>query len=137
MRTAILSPHFSFNELTDSDAFPGLVNKNRLDASAYIGTLTVLCKDILEPVRVKFGPVVIESGYRCPALNSAVKGEATSFHLSACAADFIVPGHDLDDVFDWIRKSRIPFGELILEPGWIHITLGAPHTWGRKRSWSG
>lgn len=33
-------------------------------------------------------PIIIDSGYRCPALNSIVKGSQTSDHLFAAAADF-------------------------------------------------
>lgn len=122
MKRPMLSEHFSFDELTVCRRHPELADKNRLEASAFCDKLTDLCQAVLEPVRSAFGPVVITSGYRCPALNAAVGGAATSQHAKAEAADFIVPGRDLDDVFEWIQKAIIPFDQVILEPGWIHVS---------------
>jgi zinc D-Ala-D-Ala carboxypeptidase len=127
MKKPMLSLHFSFDELTGSDKFPGLVEKNRLEAGAFTGKLSGLCLQLLEPIRAQFGPVVVTSGYRCPALNAAIGGVPTSQHAIAEAADFIVPGRDLDTVFEWIRGSSLEYGQVILEPGWIHISLGVPY----------
>ena len=127
MKTPMLSAHFSFNELTDSDRFPGLVEKNRFEAACFTGKLRLLCLKILEPIREQFGPVKVDSGYRCPALNKADKGSENSQHLKAEAADIVVPGQDLDQVFAWIKTSGIEFGQLIREPGWIHVSLGEPY----------
>jgi hypothetical protein len=126
MKKPMLSAHFSFDELTGSDKFPELVEKNRLEASAFTGKLSMLCRGLLEPIRDQFGPAVITSGYRCPALNKALHGEDTSQHTRAEAADFIIPGCDLDEVFAWIRSSGLEYGQVILEPGWIHLSLGTP-----------
>ena len=127
MKTPMLSPHFSFSELTGTDKFPDLAAKNRLEASAFSYKLGALCRGLLEPIRAQFGPVVITSGYRCPALNKALHGAESSQHTRAEAADFIVPGCDLDTVFAWIRGSGLEYGQVILEPGWIHISLGEPY----------
>ena len=127
MKKPMLSEHFSFDELTGSNKFPDLVEKNRFEAAAFTDKLGQLCRDLLEPIRAQFGPVVVTSGYRCPALNAAIGGVETSQHAIAEAADFIVPGRDLDTVFDWIRCSNLEFGQVILEPGWIHLSLGVPY----------
>ena len=47
---------------------------------------------VLEPVRMHFGPVIVTSGWRPPALNDAVGGGKTSQHLDAAAVDFVVRG---------------------------------------------
>jgi len=94
-----------------------------------------LCATILDPIRGHFGkPLIVHSGYRSGALNTAIGGSKSSQHCKFEAADFHVSGVDLRKVFDWIRlESGIKFGQLILEgwsvgqPTWIHVSLGAPY----------
>lgn len=121
-----LSEHFSFAELT-ATAQTGLLEKNRFEAAAYVPALTELCAVLLEPLRRRFGPVRVLSGYRCHALNAAVHGAANSQHMRGEAADIIVPGVPPETVFAWARANLPGFGQLILEPGWLHISLGAPY----------
>lgn len=91
------------------------------------GELTALANYILEPLRFLLKtPLKINSGYRCPALNKAVGGSKNSQHLKGEAADFIPLGLDLRQSFEIIKSSPLHYGQLILEPGWIHISLGAP-----------
>ena len=50
--------------------------------------LTILVEQILDPIRCRYGaPIIVTSGYRCPALNTAVGGVANSHHIVGCAAD--------------------------------------------------
>lgn len=43
--------------------------------------LTLLVENILDPLRLIYGkPITVNSGYRCPELNKAVGGSATSDH---------------------------------------------------------
>ncbi|MDD4004092.1 MAG: D-Ala-D-Ala carboxypeptidase family metallohydrolase [Elusimicrobiaceae bacterium] len=123
----LLSPHFSFSELAASAGQPRLAAKNRLEAAAFADRLREVCEKLLEPVRERFGPVAVTSGYRCLALNTAVAGAKNSQHTRGEAADFTVPGVLPDEVFDWARASLPCFGQLIREPGWIHISLGQPY----------
>jgi hypothetical protein len=126
-----LSPHFTFDELTRTGQ-TALQAVNRQEAQACMPALTALAVTILEPIRTKFGPIRINSAFRGPAVNTAVGGSKTSQHMSGQAADIVVPGHRLEDVFAWIvKESGLPFGQAILEgPGgkvsWIHISLGEP-----------
>ena len=47
--------------------------------------------EILQQIRDHFGkPVMVNSGYRCPAHNQAVGGAAASFHTRGMAADIAV-----------------------------------------------
>ena len=41
--------------------------------------LEKLIKNVLQPLRDKFGePIIVDSGYRCPKLNTAVGGAKTT-----------------------------------------------------------
>jgi len=132
--SAQLSKHFTFGELTRT-SHGDLMEANRIEAQAVVPKLKELCVNLLEPVRAKFGPVKIHSGFRGPAVNKAVGSKSsTSQHTKGEAVDFSVPGHKLEDVFAWIVKnSGLKFGQAILEgrkqgvPTWIHLSLGAPH----------
>lgn len=127
-----LSPHFTFDELTRTGQ-TALQTVNRQEAQACMGALTSLATTVLEPIRAKFGPIRINSAFRGPAVNTAVGGSKTSQHMSGQAADIVVPGVALEEVFRWIvKESGIPFGQAILEgPGgkvsWIHVSLGEPY----------
>ena len=128
-----LSSHFTFGEVTTTESRK-LIDQNRIEAEQYLNVLTELCEKLLEPIRVKFGPVVVHSGFRCKKLNSSIGGSKTSQHMVGQAADLHVVGHTLESVFDWIRKeSSLKVGQCILEgwsagnPSWIHISLGEPY----------
>ena len=61
--------------------------------AAHAQNLKNVCEKILEPVRNHFGkPVRINSGYRGPALNSAVGGSSKSQHCNGEAVDFEIDG---------------------------------------------
>ena len=77
-------------------------------------------------------PIIINSGYRSPAVNKAVGGAVGSNHLTGCAADIRVLGCEqmfryatiLTDISD---ESREDFDELLLERRgstlWIHFAV--------------
>lgn len=50
--------------------------------------LTALVDKVLDPLREAWGqPIIVSSGYRCPKLNRAVGGVASSQHTLGQAAD--------------------------------------------------
>lgn len=121
-----LSPHFTLAELTRTGR-TALQATNAAEAQAYLPALQALCSTVLEPIRARFGPVKINSGFRGPAVNAAVGGSATSQHSKGEAADIVCPGATLDEVMAWIvHESGIPYGQVIREPSWVHVSLGAP-----------
>ena len=77
-------------------------------------------------------PIIINSGYRSPAVNKAVGGVATSNHLSGCAADIRALGMEqalryaviLLDIAD---EQKQDFDEIILEKSktsiWLHFAV--------------
>src|SRR5690606_5989267 len=83
-----LSPHFALSELLRSDAARarGLY---QVPTPAVVERLRELCVELLEPVRASVGPLRVTSGYRRPAVNSAVGGSSTSAHMSGRAADVV------------------------------------------------
>ena len=77
-------------------------------------------------------PLIINSGYRSPAVNKAVGGAPTSNHLTGCAVDIRVAGLEqllryaviLLDIGD---ESGEDFDELLLERNgavmWLHFAV--------------
>jgi zinc D-Ala-D-Ala carboxypeptidase len=114
----MLSKHFTKTELTRTDT--GILNE---PCPAEIARLIDLCFEVLEPVRELLKTKIkITSGYRSVQVNRAVGGKATSQHLNGSAADFIPLNCRLEDAYLLIRDSNIPYDQLILEPGWLHIS---------------
>lgn len=96
-----------------------------------VDNLNELVETILDPLRAAYGmPITVSSGYRCEALNRAVKGAATSVHMKGMAADLIVGGSFnkfRDFVVDWVKKNHIKFDQLLIEKDssgdrWLHIS---------------
>ena len=112
---------------------------DNLPPAAHRESLRALCSRVLEPVRKRFGVVMITSGYRCTALNKLMGGAASSQHQYGEASDFEVPGVPNQDVALWI-EGTLDFDQLILEcykpgipnSGWVHVSYKA-HGPNRKQ----
>lgn len=81
----------------------------------------------LEAVRVRLGcaPIIVTSGYRCPALNAAIGGAKNSQHMRGEAADIICPrfGGPVE-VATALRDSGVEYDQLLLEFGrWVHVSF--------------
>jgi len=128
-----LSPNFTFEELTRTDN-RHLLQKNRDMANAnpaIKAALTRVAVELLEPIRALFKvPVQINSGYRCPELNTAVGGSATSQHVRGEAADIVIRGVETEALeVEAVRKilrelPDLKFGQMLVEFGCIHVSLG-------------
>jgi zinc D-Ala-D-Ala carboxypeptidase len=94
-----------------------------------VNNLTLLCTNLLEPLRQKVGAIVVTSGYRCPRVNKAVGGVVTSQHLLGQAADIYAINISKAALFETIKQSNLPFDQLIweygtqLEPAWVHVSF--------------
>jgi hypothetical protein len=119
-----LSPHFTLEELTFSQTAlrKGIDNT---PAAGAVENLTTLCATLLEPARDLLGvPLHLDSGFRSPALNEAVGGAKTSAHMDGRAADCIPQGADLRQAFDRLRRSDLPYDQIIYEcSAWIHLAI--------------
>ena len=119
-----LSKHFTLAELTRTSS--GLPNEPA--SSQVIESLRTICTHILEPVRAHFDrPVMIHSGYRSLAVNTAVGGSPSSDHLLGEAVDFHVSGFTVYEAAIWISEN-LDYHQVILEnfvpgiktSGWVH-----------------
>lgn len=120
----LLSPHFTLAELTFTQVRGvGTENVPSLDET---DNLRFLCVNVLEPVRLAFGPLIVTSGYRSPAVNLAVGGSPMSMHTRGCAGD-IIPrrARKLSDIIGFLqRREDIPWDQCIYEFGrWLHIGI--------------
>ena len=83
--------HFTIQELSASATAERLTIDNTPSRAAQ-RMLTILVEQLLDPIRRRYGaPIIVTSGYRCPALNTAVGGVANSHHIVGCAADIVAP----------------------------------------------
>ena len=83
--------HFTIQELSASASAERLAIDNTPPRAAQ-RMLTILVEQLLDPIRRRYGaPIIVTSGYRCPALNTAVGGVANSHHIVGCAADIVAP----------------------------------------------
>jgi len=118
-----LTEHFDLEELTHSDVAErlGIDNTPSLETVARLTTLAMG----LEKVRAFLGgPILVSSGYRCPALNKAVGGARNSAHLDGYAADFVCPSFgSAFAVARALARSDIVFDQLIAEGSWVHISF--------------
>lgn len=130
-----ITPNFSLEELTRSQTALRLGIPNDPD-DAQVQNLARLCHDLLEPARAILGvPFHVDSGFRCQRLNAAVGGAGTSAHLDGRAADIIPQGLDLQVCFDELRKSDLPYDQIIFEcHAWIHLAVARPGETPRRQA---
>jgi hypothetical protein len=120
-----LSANFSLAELTKTN----VRQFDNTPSMQVIDNLQVLVDSVLQPIRNKFGPVTVTSGYRSPEVNKAIGGSATSDHCFGFAADFEVAGVDNKELARWVADN-LKFKQLILEfytkgvpdSGWVHVS---------------
>ena len=126
-----LSTNFSLQEYTKSQT----ATRQGLDNTpneAHMTSATALFENVVQKVRDNFGVTVINSGYRGPALNTAVGGSTNSQHCKGEAVDIECPGTGNYDVAKWI-EDNLDFDQLILEfytpgipdSGWVHVSYKA------------
>jgi len=125
----MISKHISYKESTRSNTAlrKGIDNTPGDDQLHF---MEIIAGEIFEPLRTYVGgPIKINSFYRCPELNTAIGGSATSQHCKGQAMD-------IDDTFGrmtnaemyhWI-KENLDFDQMIWEfgdddnPDWIHVS---------------
>ena len=124
-----LTAHFALAEFTRSESAKrhGVSNE---PTPEHLQNLITLCEKVLEPIRIKFGPINISSGYRSKALNHYIGGSLNSQHCEAKAADIDMDGMggaSNTEIFNYIKDS-LDFDQLIWEfgdnnkPDWVHVS---------------
>lgn len=119
-----LSPHFTFAELTVSQAAVRHRLANR-PVGVQVDNLQRLAL-FLEQVRVHLfnAPILVSSAFRSPAVNNLVGGSYRSAHMQGLAADFIAPKYGRPKaICEAIRDSALPFDQLIFEGTWVHVAI--------------
>ena len=133
--TINLSEHFSLAEMCKTE-----VELKNVPNEVQVENLKRLC-GWLEMLRSEWNkrygegndPIIINSGYRSPAVNKAVGGVATSNHLTGCAADIRVAGIEqliryATILLDISNESQEDFDELLIERSpkgtyWLHFAV--------------
>lgn len=129
-----LSKNFTLEELTFSITANnhGINNTPNSEAKAALKRLAV---EVLQPIRDAYGqPIIVSSGYRCPALNAAVGGVKNSQHVLGQAADIKAVNQKANGILfnfirDLVKSGKLKVGQLIWEygtktrPNWIHVSL--------------
>jgi len=142
-----LTPHFTLGELCKTKH---VTEDGNIPSRVAIENLKRICENWLEDLRYSYNTlyclqpgedyatsknvegIVINSGYRSPAVNKLAGGAATSNHLTGCAADIHCVGKEqmiryasiLVDIADGTGQE---FDELLLEQHgsvcWLHFAV--------------
>jgi putative chitinase len=112
-----LSQHFRLSEFLNLKKHPA-----NIPTMQAVVNMTYGCHQLLEPARLIVGPIIINSGFRCEAVNRQVGGVKNSQHLIGQAAD-IRP----KDPAQFLRlvaflKSCQYTDQLLTGNGWLHIS---------------
>ena len=139
-----MGQYFTLDELTRS-ATADKLGIDNTPKEEYIKDNLIELIDFLDGVREAWtvmceknswgtASIIVNCGYRCDALNEAVKGSKTSAHSIGAAAD-IEPKNQRNKEFlrfleQYLLDNHIPFDQLLSEypdksgvPSWIHIGL--------------
>lgn len=120
-----ISKHISFKEATHSNT--AVLRKiNNIPDDDTIVRMKYVSERCFEPARQWYGkPIKINSFYRSPKLNVAVKGASKSQHMKGEAID-ITAGSVAENrkLYDWMCDN-LEYDQLIWEYGgrWIHVSL--------------
>lgn len=123
-----LTQHFTAEELTITEQ----QEYKQSNYEAGLKELYKLCSlaNFAEKVRKEINsPMIITSGYRSEELNKIIGGSKTSQHIKFEAIDFIPTKISAKEAFDKLSKSKLQFGQLILEKRGlghiVHISIGS------------
>ena len=122
-----LTEHFTLEEFTKSTVASRLKIDNSVPTELMPNIKLTAAK--LELVRQALGkPIIITSGYRCPALNARVGGVATSAHTQGLAVDFHSSFGTPKEICQRLIDAGVQFDKLIQEHNqWVHIGFSTTH----------
>ena len=116
--------YFKMSEFLDSQTAKSSKIVNMFLCAEHIDNILAMVDDILDPLREKFGkPILVNSGYRVPELNSLVGGSASSMHKVGMAVDItainpienmhlfnmIQSNFEFDQVIIYVRDNIVRF----------------------------
>ena len=134
-----ISKNFTAAELTKSELATRHGINNGFTDDAHLQCAVHLCREVLQPVREKFGRYTPNSVYRSQALERKLKEKpptwvSSSQHTLGQACDIEVLGASNRKLAEWVR-ANLTFDQLILEcysaaeganSGWVHVSLLPP-----------
>ena len=118
MENTRLSEHFTLAEFCNWRKYPA-----NQPTMLQVVNITYGCLMLLEPARKAIGcPIVINSGFRCEAVNRQVGGVRSSQHLQGQAAD-IRPKDParFQQLVDFLKGHALT-DQLLTGQGWLHIS---------------
>ena len=116
-----LSEHFTLEELTHTDhrQFDNTPNATEM---ANLVRLAAFLEEVKSVLGNK--PVMVNSAFRCKAVNDAVGSKDSSQHCVGTACDFRVPNMTPDEVVKAVIASGIGYDQIIREfDRWTHISI--------------
>jgi hypothetical protein len=132
----LVSKNFRFYELSKSEVASRQGINNNFTSASELRCAVYLCRNVMQPVREKFGRYTPNSVYRCQRLERALKN-----HVKGQACDIEALGAPNMKLAIWVRDN-LAFDQLILEcysadegpnSGWVHISLLPPGTGTNRR----
>ena len=135
-----ISENFSYREFEKSSTAEKEGIINIIHTVQVRDSIKALVDEVLQPLRTAWErPLVINSGYRCPELNAAVGGVATSQHVKGEAADLACD--DPLALAQLAYDTGLPYDQMILYPTFVHFSHKLEGEQRRQvlynRSWKG
>lgn len=120
-----ITKNFTLAELTKT-SIRGIDNT---PDDVQLEALKTLTENVLQPLRDKIGPIMINSGFRNEKVNKKIGGASTSQHTKGEAADIETPAMANFELAKYII-ANFDFDQLILEfaskddprAGWVHVS---------------
>lgn len=126
-KNLMLSPHFSYEEMTRS-TWARLHRVDNTPDDLQLAALINICWKLGEPLREMFGPIYVNSGFRSETVNTGVHGVGGSKHLSGEAMDIRINSLEQGkEYFKFIQKN-VDFDQLLFEYNkqgvmWLHCSV--------------
>lgn len=122
-----ISKNITWDEATISPTALRLGINNEPNEAQYTA-MVMVAEMCFEKARSVFGPIKINSFFRCEDLNKAVGGSKTSHHVLGSAIDMTLGSRSKNKkLFEWC-KDNLQYTQLIHEygdgtgPDWVHIS---------------
>jgi len=116
-----ISKNFSYREFEESETAKARGITNVISSFEVRDAIRELTNTVLQPLRDAWGqPLHVNSGYRCPKLNAAVGGAATSQHIKGEAAD-IKAEHPIK-LAQLAYDLGLPYDQMIIYPTFVHFS---------------
>ena len=123
----MLSPHFSYEEMTRS-AWARLHRVDNTPDDLQLAALINICWKLGEPLREVFGPIYVNSGFRNETVNTGIHGVGGSKHLSGEAMDIRIDNVELGKEYFMFIQKNVDFDQLLFEFNrrgamWLHCSV--------------